>query len=81
MTFEKIKDAKDCELKHNGSDHDRPTTSNSQRVYDFYEAMRTMEQTFFFAIGVEKIYCKIVVDFLEAWNLSNLKCEAQPLYF
>ena len=38
-------------------------------------------KSFIFAIGVENIYCKIGVDFLEAWNLSNLKREAQPLYF
>src|SRR6218665_2602774 len=42
--FEKIGDAKDFGLKHNDSDYDRPTTANSQCVYDSCEVMRTMAQ-------------------------------------
>src|SRR6218665_756680 len=42
--FEKIGDAKDFGLKRNDSGHDRPTTSNSQCVYDSCETMRTMAQ-------------------------------------
>src|SRR6218665_2373157 len=45
--FEKIGDAKDFGLKHNDSGHDRPTTSNSQYVYDSCETMRTMAQKFY----------------------------------
>src|SRR6218665_2936603 len=45
--FEKIGDAKDFELKRSGSDYDRPTTANSQCVYDSCEVMRTMAQKFY----------------------------------
>src|SRR6218665_1745463 len=45
--FEKIGDAKDFGLKHNDNDRDRPTTANSQCVYDSCEVMRTTAQKFY----------------------------------
>src|SRR6218665_1796368 len=45
--FDCVKAQKDFGLRHNDNGLDRPTTTNSQCVYDSYEVMRTMAQKFY----------------------------------
>src|SRR6218665_454182 len=47
QNFERIKAQKDFGLKRNDNGLDRPTTANSQCVYDSCEVMRTMAQKFY----------------------------------